>query len=372
LAKRKTRPRSLWTNPLQRVLGALARKTVRKAVDATAKAARKAVRSAVERAVTGEVKSPRKRPVARPVAREVKQGGELTSGVAVAPSGARSYRLYKPPGSTAAERLPLLVMLHGCGQDADEFAAVTRMNAIAARERFIVLYPLQDRLANAQGCWNWFETRSGRALGEEAILMSAIDQTIARHGADASRVAIVGLSAGASMAALLASHHPGRFKAVVMHSGVAPGLAHSALTALGAMRGRRSRAATISPVLSPLTSPITSPLIEALTTPWPPLLVIQGLADHVVAASNGPDAAAYWAAHAQARPGPARPIQRGERHRAKVTDYRRGGRTAVTLWQIESLGHAWSGGPAARAFSDARGPDASRLAWAFAKRAFDR
>jgi poly(3-hydroxybutyrate) depolymerase len=74
------------------------------------------------------------------------------------PAGVRRYRLYRPPAVKSGERLPLMVMLHGCGQDAKSFANSTRMNAVAARERFLVLYPEQDRLSNAQGCWNWFDT----------------------------------------------------------------------------------------------------------------------------------------------------------------------------------------------------------------------
>ena len=94
-------------------------------------------------------------------------------------------------------------MLHGCGQDAGSFAVATRMNRIAARERFLVLYPEQDRMANAQGCWNWFDTRSGRAYGEAQLIMGAVEQVCLLYPVDRERIAIAGLSAGASMAALL-------------------------------------------------------------------------------------------------------------------------------------------------------------------------
>ena len=98
------------------------------------------------------------------------------AGVAIGASGARRYRLYRLAGLAIGDRRPLLVMLHGCGQDAKRFAASTRMNRISERERFLVLYPEQDRLANAHGCWNWFDTRSGRAGRETALIMAAIDQ----------------------------------------------------------------------------------------------------------------------------------------------------------------------------------------------------
>src|ERR1700752_3196771 len=130
--------------------------------------------------------------------------GAWIPGVALGATGARHYRLYPPPDLAFGERLPLMVMLHGCGQDAKSFAESTRMNRIATLERFFVLSPEQDRLANAQGCWNWFDTRSGRAYGEAALIMKAIDQVCLFYPVDRSRVAIAGLSAGARMADLLA------------------------------------------------------------------------------------------------------------------------------------------------------------------------
>ena len=290
------------------------------------------------------------------LASQVRPGaGDWLAGLALGPSGARRFRLFRPAGLRQDERLPLLVMLHGCGQDANSFARSTRMNALAARERFLVLYPEQDRLANLQGCWNWFDTDSGRAYGEAALILQAIDQVCLLHPADRTRVAVAGLSSGASMAALLASHYPTRFKAVVMHSGIAPGAVHSRLGALGAMQGARS-----------LRPPSAQAL--AMARLRPPLLVIQGRADAVVAASNGRAAAQHWTQGASATAG--RQRQRGQRYAATVTDFKRQQATLTTLVEVERLGHAWSGGAASQPFSDARGPDASRMVWAFAARQF--
>lgn len=284
-------------------------------------------------------------------------GGAWIAGVVMGAGGVRRFRLYRPPGLKTGERLPLMVMLHGCGQDADSFAASTRMNRIALRERFLVLYPEQDRLANAQGCWNWFDTGTGRAYGETALIMKAIDQVCLLHPVDRSRVVVAGLSAGASMAALLVTRHPGRFKAVVMHSGIPPGTAHSTVSALGAMHGRR-------PTRPLAATPAT---MEAL---WPPLLVIHGAADAVVSPHNGRAAAQAWADAAGAREGPAREVQRGKRYPMSVTDFKHKGSTVATLIAVDGLAHAWSGGAASKPFSDGQGPDASRMAWAFAARQF--
>lgn len=281
--------------------------------------------------------------------------GDWIPGLAMGPTGARRYRLYRPPGLQVGERVPLLVMLHGCGQDGAGFAASTRMNGLARRERFLVLYPEQGRLASAQRCWNWYDTRSGRAHGEAALIMAAIDQVCLLYPVDRQRIALAGLSAGASMAALLASRHPERFQALVMHSGVAPGVADSTATALAAMRGHR------------LPKPGET-LQKQEAAHWPPLLVIQGGSDPVVSARNGTAVAQLWAADVGATAGPARAVQRGQRHPMTVTDFKRKGRSLVTLVDVPRLGHAWSGGAARQAHSDAKGPDASRMAWAFVSR----
>jgi poly(hydroxyalkanoate) depolymerase family esterase len=250
-----------------------------------------------------------------------------------------------------------MLMLHGCGQDADSFSASTRMNRVARRERFLVLYPEQDRLANAQGCWNWYDTDSGRAYAEVALIMKAMDQVCLLYPVDRTRIAVAGLSAGASMAALLVTRHPDRFKALVMHSGIPPGTAYSAVSALGAMHGRRP------------TLPLAAGL-GALVAHWPPLLVIHGGADTVVSPENGQAAVRIWAQAARARAQTAHTQQRGRRYPMTVTDFKRGGCSVATLAVVQGLKHAWSGGLANQPFSDPHGPDASRMAWAFAARQF--
>ena len=283
--------------------------------------------------------------------------GAWIPGVTIGATGARRFRLYRPPGVRPGERLPLMVMLHGCGQDANSFAASTRMNRVALRERFLVLYPEQDRFANGQGCWNWYDIDTGRAYGEAALIMKAIDQVSLLHPVDGTRVAVVGLSAGASMAALLVTRHPDRFKALIMHSGIPPGTAHSTLSAVGAMHGKRS---TLPLAASP----------GAMAADWPPLLVIHGDADAVVSPHNGQAAVRVWAQAAGAQADAARKLQRGRRYPMSVMNFKRGARTVATLAVVEGLAHAWSGGASNQPFSDVHGPDASRMAWTFAARQF--
>ncbi len=336
---------SAWAQALNRSFAAITRSQLRAGTRVAKQAVQRAVRTSVAR---------RKPPAG---------AGDWIAGVALGSAGARRYRLYRPPGVGFGDRLPLLVMLHGCGQDANSFATSTRMNRIAAREGFFVLYPEQDRLANAQGCWNWFDTTAGRAQGEAALIMNAIDQVCLLYPVDRARVAVAGLSAGASMAALLATRQPDRFKAVEMHSGIPPGTAHSTLSAVGAMHGRRAT--------RPL--PAAPSIRSTLSTPdaaWPPLLVIHGAVDRVVAPSNGEAAAQVWADATGTRAGAARSVQRGQRHPMAVTDFKQRGRTAATLVEVQGLGHAWSGGAASQPFSDSQGPEASRMVWAFAAKQF--
>jgi poly(hydroxyalkanoate) depolymerase family esterase len=283
--------------------------------------------------------------------------GAWIAGLAMGIAGARRYRLYRPPGVAPGERRPLMVMLHGCGQNPDSFAASTRMNTLARRERFLVLYPEQDRRVNPKGCWNWYDTDSRRAYGEVDLIMRAIDQACLLYPVDKARVAVAGLSAGASMAALMVTRHPERFKALIMHSGIPPGTAHSTLSALSAMHGTRN----------------TPPLAAKLGTDepdWPPLLVIHGTDDTVVSPENGRAAARIWAEAAGAKAQAVGTQRRGLRHPMSVTHYKRGTRTLATLALVDGLGHAWSGGTANLPFSDAKGPDASSLAWRFAARQF--
>ncbi|MDO9597968.1 MAG: PHB depolymerase family esterase [Azoarcus sp.] len=328
-----------WARIFSRSISTLTRSSVR--------AGTKAVGKVVEKALKPSIEKSKPPPGA----------GDWIRGVAIGPAGARHFRLYRPPAMRFGERLPLMVMLHGCGQDAKSFALSTRMNQVAARERFLVLYPEQDRMANPQGCWNWFDTTAGRAYGEAALIMKAIDQVCLLYPVDHSRVAVAGLSAGASMAVLLVTLHPERFKAVVMHSGIPPGTAHSTLSAIGAMHGRRA------------SSPLKATAVT-MASSWPPLMVIHGGMDHVVATSNGHAAVQVWANAAGARTCASRTMQRGKRYPMKVTDFKHRAKTVATMVEVGRLGHAWSGGAAKLPFSDESGPDASRMVWAFAAKQF--
>ena len=328
MVSRRVRPSPLL-RAIERATTAMTRRALRAGADAAGKAAARGVEA---------MSAPYRLPVS---------AGDWIPGQAIGPAGLRRFRLFRPADVRSSDRLPMLVMLHGCGQNAAAFARSTRMDRLAARERFLVLYPEQDLAANPQGCWNWYDTRNYHADAEAATLMTAIDQACLLYPVDRDAVAVAGLSAGASMAALLAVRWPERFCAVAMHAGVAPGAANSAAGVLAAMRGR------------------SLPPTAVERGNRPPLLVIHGSEDRVVSVRNAHAAAEQWAAALGARAADPRRVQRGARHAMTVTDWRVRRRVCVRLCEVERLGHAWSGGAAGEPFSDPQGPDASTLIWRF-------
>jgi poly(hydroxyalkanoate) depolymerase family esterase len=149
----------------------------------------------------------------------------------------RRYKLYLPPDTGRGTVHALVVMLHGCTQDPDDFAAGTGMNTLAAEQGFAVLYPAQAQEANPSRCWNWFKhNHQARGHGEAAVIAGMTQAVVRTQGIDPGRVYIAGLSAGGAMAGLVAAAYPELYAAVGVHSGLAPGAARSLPEGLAAMR----------------------------------------------------------------------------------------------------------------------------------------
>jgi poly(hydroxyalkanoate) depolymerase family esterase len=289
-------------------------------------------------------------------------------------AGTRSFKLYEPPDAGATPR-PLVVMLHGCTQSPDDFAAGTRMNELAAAEGVYVLYPAQAPRSNAHKCWNWFVPGDQRrGDGEPALLAGMTRHVMQVHAIDADRVYVAGLSAGGAMAAILAREYPDLFAAAGIHSGIAAGGAHDVASAFAVMKGGPAGAAPGWQMPGAASTPLWPAFPTATAAAAPsssglaaaPVIVFHGDADSTVAAANGDAviAAALAAAGESRRSDTEGPSSKGERtFRRSVWRDAQAPADAPSVaeqWIVRGAPHAWSGGAAQGSYTDPAGPDASR------------
>lgn len=233
---------------------------------------------------------------------------------------------------------PMLVMLHGAGQDANDFAVGTGMNSAAERHGFIVLYPEQSTRRNAHQCWNWFDAaHQTRSEGEPAHIVALTLQVARKHKVDPERIFVAGLSAGGAMAALLGELCPDVYAAVGVHSGLPARAGTDLSSGLAAMRAgaRAGRMPTGMPTI-----------------------VFHGDEDGTVNPVNG-------AQVIEASLGIDCPFEAWEhtgpdgRRFTRRVYARDGAEAGGEYWTVHDAAHAWSGGNAAGSFADPLGPDAS-------------
>jgi poly(hydroxyalkanoate) depolymerase family esterase len=290
--------------------------------------------------------------LARPSPPPVPDGGQFLARSYSNEAGSRTYKLYVPSGYRGQE-VPLIVMLHGCTQSPDDFAAGTRMNALAEEHTCLVAYPAQSASANPSRCWNWYSAGDQqRGQGEPSLIAGITRQVMRDYSVDPQRVYVAGLSAGASAAAIMGMTYPDLYAAIGVHSGLACGAASDLPSAFAAMRqgeaatGRRSRGAAGAP-----------------ENRWiVPTIVFHGDQDTTVHPRNGDQVLA------QSRPDPTTGLRASVQH-GQVPDghaYTRtlhtdaSGKGILEHWIIHGAGHAWSGGSPAGSYTDPQGPEAAR------------
>ena len=280
----------------------------------------------------------------------VPAGGRFIEATYSNPAGTRKYKLYIP-SHYQGQALPLIVLLHGCTQSPDDFAAGTRMNLIAEEQTCFVVYPAQPSDANAAKCWNWFRpTDQRRGQGEPSLIAGITRQVMREYLVDPQRVYIGGLSAGAAAAAIMGATYPDLYAAIGVHSGLACGAANDLPSAFVAMRqgdlADVLEAGHVSPVLGNR---------QAV-----PTIVFHGDRDTTVHPRNGD----HVIARSMQIPNLRKMVHRGRvpgghaYTRTIHTDPR--GRAVFEHWEIHGAAHAWSGGSPAGSFTDPRGPDATR------------
>jgi poly(hydroxyalkanoate) depolymerase family esterase len=259
-------------------------------------------------------------------------------------AGRRTYKLYVPSRYTGVP-LPLLVMLHGCTQSPDDFAAGTRMNELADEHDFLVAYPAQAPSANISKCWNWFnEGDQRRDHGEPSLIAGITRQIMHDLSIERGRVYVAGLSAGGAAAAVLGMAYPDLYAGIGVHSGLACGAARDMSSALAAMRQGATPAG------------VTRRRGEGIV----PTIVFHGDGDRTVNSVNGDQIIAQ----SKAATNLTTTISHGKAPggmsytRAIQTDDT--GRSMLEQWVLHGAGHAWSGGSTTGSYTDPHGPDASR------------
>lgn len=283
-------------------------------------------------------------------------------------NGDGEYKLYVPASHTGSPA-PLVVMLHGCSQDPNIFAESTRMNSHAESGRFLVLYPAQPFSANPARCWNWFlPENQARDSGEPARIVALVEQVARSYPVDRKRIYVAGLSAGASMAGTLAACYPDVFAAAAMQGGT-----------------MYKSATTLFEAGKVMTTGKTPDPLQLGTEAWAcggrrslpmPVAVWHGQGDNVVNRDNAESIVRQfskyndWADDGQENGStPQPPVSQAgqvkDGHAYSVARYQHRGQPLLEYYQINEMGHAWSGGKDDMLFSDGKGPDASLLIWNF-------
>lgn len=186
-----------------------------------------------------------------------------------------------PPGA------PLVVVLHGCTQDAASYDRGSGWSQLADRYGFAVLFPEQCRSNNANLCFNWFEPAdSRRGSGEPLSIIQMIRAMVEQHTLNAQRVFVTGLSAGGAMTSNLLATYPDVFAGGAIIAGLPYGSARTMPEAFERMRGHGN----------PCGAALRELVLRASEHegPWPSVAVWHGSADPTVNVSNALSIIEQW------------------------------------------------------------------------------
>jgi poly(hydroxyalkanoate) depolymerase family esterase len=275
----------------------------------------------------------------------VPDGAQFLAATFTNDAGSRPYKLYVPSGYRAGELVPLIVMLHGCTQSPDDFAAGTRMNEIAEERNALVVYPGQTGAANMQKCWNWFsKSDQGRGTGEPSLIAGITRKVMADYTVDPTRVYVAGLSAGGATAAIMGKAYPELYAAIAVHSGLACGSAHDMPSAFAAMR---------QGVPGKIDDP--GPRTRVI-----PAIVFHGDQDTTVNRRNGDFVVAQATGISQLKKHVEEARVPGGHAYTRTVHTCASGHPVIEQWVIQGASHAWAGGSPLGSYTDPRGPDATK------------
>jgi poly(hydroxyalkanoate) depolymerase family esterase len=301
------------------------------------------------------------------------RGGSWAGGTVKTSAGSLEYKLWVPSAYNK-KPVPVVLMLHGCMQKAEELAALSGMNDLAEKNNFLVAYPEQVVAANPLRCWNWFDPKHQSRDGGEPSLIAAVIQDIrSSHNVDAKRVYVVGISAGAAMAVVMSVAYPKTF------------------AGLGVIAGAEFKAdETVQAGLAAMKSGGPDPNEQGLLAGQEiqkslggskkrmPVIAFQGMRDPYMSPLNTDQLIAQWAQtndflddgkdndSISVRPAKETKgvLLNGYRLDKYIYNDSRG-RLLMEKWLVEGLGHAWPGSPIANQFADPKGPNATAEMWRF-------
>lgn len=288
--------------------------------------------------------------------------------------GHRNYKIYIPENLSLKHKAPLVVMLHGCEQSAEEFATGTRISQWADKEKFVVLLPEQNSAYNPFNCWNWVLPINNFRSGEPQAIIDMMDAVTEKYNLDKDHTFAAGMSAGASMVSILGNCYPERFKALMSHDGsqyyaTATGLDFVNVVLSGAtvpsniaaLAGYACSTAAIDrpsqmPIIifhgmnSPMMSPVHAFQVED---------EIKAFNDYL---DNGIRDNSYFKSKEVIN------VPASESYGYNLyTTVNQDNVVLIERYMIDQLGHGWSGGTANLPYNDPKGPDASALMIKFFK-----
>ncbi|MCY1080862.1 extracellular catalytic domain type 1 short-chain-length polyhydroxyalkanoate depolymerase [Archangium lansingense] len=286
--------------------------------------------------------------------------------------GSRGFQLWVPTGYQPGEALPLVVALHGCFQNPDQFAGLSRLNQKADAEKFLVLYPNQATLFNGTQCWNFMiATNQERDRGEPSIVVGMVDWVKSRYAVDSRRVYVGGVSAGAVLSSILLACYSDVFAAGMVGAGA---MYKAATTASGSVY-----AMAFGSIYSPDDRGADAWACSRKPRWQVPVLVLHGTEDDVVNPINGEQAVRQFlqtndygddGANNDSVPYAPTRVWSGRSTGGRdylVKEYAYAGRLLVQKYELKGMGHAWPGGDPSYLFADPSGPDATTLMWDFFK-----